>query len=674
MGYSTETALHATVSFIEEQLERGGYAVGTFLDIEGAFNKVHKVVCEEALHRGVPEKLVEWIRSMLGRRVVASLGTTRVSGGVERGCPQGGVLSPLLWCLVMDGLLEGLSERGFFVQGYADDVALLVREPFLGPLLELMQNALGTVERWCKGTGLSVNPLKTGLVVFTRKYKVGTIKGPIFEDTRLAPAESVKYLGVILDKKLSWREHLESRSVLWWPRARKKAAVVALEHIRALILRGALGAMRTTLVAAMGILLGIEPLHQVVVGAAAIAAHRLACHRDADEIEPGAPVQAWDGDVWFTDGSKTGTSSGAGIVCRQRRVAESLLLDGYATVFQTEIVAILRCAHLALKVRETGGRVRICSDSQAAIKALEAPIYTLRLVWDCRNALEKLAKDKEVIVIPRSLGGPIPGHSGIEGNEEADRLARAASRMEVFGPGPVLGVPFCLGRERLRAWLRNEHLEFWKNELRTKCRQAGALLEETPSEGLVRDIRSLSRRDARIVVQILTGHGALNYNMHRLGRSDTAECRACREEEETSLHILCDCPAYAGLRLKLLGSAFPKPGQISRLPMRDLKLECLALVWSLKKWHTLLLGRQVRVYTNHRALQFLSTCVQNNTRIARWFSFLQEFDLDIIHILGKDNAITDTLSRNADVERVLKDNEKYIGLIRSNMDGTETND
>ncbi|XP_025994761.2 uncharacterized protein LOC113004738 [Solenopsis invicta] len=282
-----------------------------------------------------------------------------------------------------------------------------------------------------------------------------------------------------------------------------------------------------------------------------------------DWKEPGALVQAWD--VWLTDGSKTGIS-GAGIVCRQRRVAESLPLAGYATVFQTEIVAIPRCAQLALEGKETVGRVRICSDSQAAIKALEAPICTLRLVWGCRNALNKLARDKKVIVTW------VPGHSEIEGNEEADRLASAALRMEVFGPGPVLGVPFCLGRRRLRAWLRNEHLEFWKNELRTKCRQARALLGETPSEGLVGDIRSLSRRNARLVVQILTGHGALNYHMHRLGRSNTAECRACEEEEETSLHILCDCPAYAGLRLKLLGLAFPEPGQISRLPMRNLSL------------------------------------------------------------------------------------------------------
>lgn len=57
-------------------------------------------------------------------------------------CPQGEVLFLLLWCLVADRLLNTLNDRGFFAQGFADDVAVLVRNPFLELLLELTQEAL----------------------------------------------------------------------------------------------------------------------------------------------------------------------------------------------------------------------------------------------------------------------------------------------------------------------------------------------------------------------------------------------------------------------------------------------------------------------------------------------------------------------------------------------------
>jgi len=121
----------------------------------------------------------------------------------------GGVLSPLLWCLVIDRLRD-LNDRGIYVQGYADDLAILVRGPFLDTLLELTQSALEMVEEWFAGSGLSVNPQKTELVVFTRKYKLGSIEGPSLKGIKLTPSASVKYLGVILDRKLTWKEHLES--------------------------------------------------------------------------------------------------------------------------------------------------------------------------------------------------------------------------------------------------------------------------------------------------------------------------------------------------------------------------------------------------------------------------------------------------------------------------------
>lgn len=46
------------------------------------------------------------------------------------------------------------------------------------------------------------------------------------------------------------------------------------------------------------------------------------------------------------------------------------------------------------------------------------------------------------------------------------------------------------------------------------------------------------------------------------------------------------------------------------------ELECLALVWALRKWHILLMGRYVRVHTDHKALKFLTACADDSSRIA----------------------------------------------------------
>ena len=62
--------------------------IGTFLDIEGAFNNtLHEVVCKEVdsgFRKGISAKLIEWIRDMLGRRVIASRETVKIMGWVGR--------------------------------------------------------------------------------------------------------------------------------------------------------------------------------------------------------------------------------------------------------------------------------------------------------------------------------------------------------------------------------------------------------------------------------------------------------------------------------------------------------------------------------------------------------------------------------------------------------------
>lgn len=74
------------------------------------------------------------------------------------------------------------------------------------------------------------------------------------------------------------------------------------------------------------------------------------------------------------------------------------------------------------------------------------------------------------------------------------------------------------------------------------------------------------------------------------------------------------------------------------------------------------MGHKVRVYTDHRALKFLGSYTENSSRIARWFEFLQEFDLEIIHIPGKMNDIADALSRSFVETSVKVKSDKTINI------------
>jgi len=109
----------------------------------------------------------------------------------------------------VDELLVRLNEGNVYAQGYADDICLLAEGKFPNTVSGLIQWVLHTVELWCAGLGLSVYPDKTGLVAFTRKRKLTGFFEPRLFGKTLKGSMSVKYLGVILDSRLTWKEHVD---------------------------------------------------------------------------------------------------------------------------------------------------------------------------------------------------------------------------------------------------------------------------------------------------------------------------------------------------------------------------------------------------------------------------------------------------------------------------------
>jgi hypothetical protein len=100
-----------------------------FLTLHKKFPQLTWIIFKDKYIHTIIEHKKLMVPTMLatleGWRAIATLGSLSRSVAVSRGCLQGGVLSPLLRCLVVDELLARLSGGGVYAQGYADDICLL---------------------------------------------------------------------------------------------------------------------------------------------------------------------------------------------------------------------------------------------------------------------------------------------------------------------------------------------------------------------------------------------------------------------------------------------------------------------------------------------------------------------------------------------------------------------
>jgi len=110
----------------------------------------------------------------------------------------------------------------------------------------------------------------------------------------------------------------------------------------------------------------------------------------------------------------------------------SIPLGKHATVFEAEVYAIFACVHEIETQDRPEKYISICSDSQAAMKALQAA-KTSPLVRHCKQALNGISTRHAVRLYW------VPGHAGVRGNEIADKLTRSGFGQRFIGPEPFLG-------------------------------------------------------------------------------------------------------------------------------------------------------------------------------------------------------------------------------------------
>ena len=153
----------------------------------------------------------------------------------------------------------------------------------------------------------------------------------------------------------------------------------------------------------------------------------------------------------------------------------------------------------------------------------------------------------------------------MRGNEIADKVAKSGSVQRFVGPEPFLGVHRQNIRRKMKCWLEKQHLALWRDPCSTQ-RQAGEMISG-PNLATGAQLLSFNRTHSRVIIGLLTGHNTLRRHLYVMGLSNNHTCRKLGTEEETSVHILCECEALASLRYTYLGSFFLDPEDIRVLGM-----------------------------------------------------------------------------------------------------------
>jgi hypothetical protein len=91
-------------------------------------------------------------------------------------------------------LLNRMENFNCFVQGFADDIVILISGKFFSTICDFMKRALNCVlENWCGDIRLKVNADKTSMVLFTKRRNFEGFFAPKLLDTELILNNQVKY-------------------------------------------------------------------------------------------------------------------------------------------------------------------------------------------------------------------------------------------------------------------------------------------------------------------------------------------------------------------------------------------------------------------------------------------------------------------------------------------------
>lgn len=212
-GHSTEMACQELIDKLLWMMEDKLVPIGIFIDMTKAFDTIdHGILLSKLEFYGIKGTELQLLQSYLTNRKQFTVVDENPSdlGSVITGVPQGSILGPLIFNIYINDI-NNASDL-FEMITYADDTTLITSMNVMEKHPHKINKELENISTWLKINRLTVNTKKTKFMIFQNAIRNHLPMCLLLNGERIESVNSFNYLGITIDTKLTFKEHINKVS------------------------------------------------------------------------------------------------------------------------------------------------------------------------------------------------------------------------------------------------------------------------------------------------------------------------------------------------------------------------------------------------------------------------------------------------------------------------------
>lgn len=203
--HGTIEQVHRISNTISQTIENKQFCSAVFLDISQAFDRVWHMGLLYKIKNQLPHSFYSILASYLNKRCfeVKVQNETSELYDISSGVPQGSILGPVLYLIFTADIPK---KEDTMIATYADDTAILSVNTEAASASATLQRHLIEIEEWLGLWRIKANNSKSVHVTFT--LRKGDCPPVTLNGEQIPHSDNVKYLGMHLDRRLTWKSHI----------------------------------------------------------------------------------------------------------------------------------------------------------------------------------------------------------------------------------------------------------------------------------------------------------------------------------------------------------------------------------------------------------------------------------------------------------------------------------